>query len=316
MAVWIYKIGRGRHWFAPSATDFYWAVCCDLDASQLDDFVHSGLQALGILAAGSGEVGLSTTSTLNQLGGLLDQCASLQTGGHEVVAQHHGEHGLALELGAGYEEEAFCYLATQLEGDVLYGVGRQRGTELNQLHAVYLLDFLQQTGLELHLFLCAELLYLLLQAIVLVDVFTDGAGEVRGVVEEGLQVAHRVLEGIEHLLYAGSSVGLDTAYAGGYGALADNLHHADVTRCGDMRTTAELDGVAKLNDAHLVAILLAEEGDGTELACLLNGDVAVLGQGDVGTNLGVDDVLYAANLFIGHLLEVAEVEAQRVGRNE
>ena len=89
-----------------------------------------------------------------------------------------------------------------------------------------------------------------------------------------------------------------------------------MARGGYVRTAAELDGVAKLNDAHLVAILLAEEGNGAELACLLNGDVAVLGQGDVGTNLGVDDVLYAANLFIGHLLEVAEVEAQRVGRNE
>ena len=81
------------------------------------------MQAFGVLAAGSSEVGLSAATTLNQLGGLLDQCAGLQTGGHEVVTQHHGEHGLALELGAGYEEEAFRHLATQLEGDVLHRVG-------------------------------------------------------------------------------------------------------------------------------------------------------------------------------------------------
>ena len=81
-------------------------------------------------------------------------------------------------------------------------------------------------------------------------------------------------------------------------------------------TATELNGVAKLDDADAIAILLTKEGDGTQFACLLDGDVAVFGQGDVGADLGVDDVLYAADLLVGHLLEVGEVEAQRVGGNE
>ena len=95
-----------------------------LDAGQLDDLVNGSLQAFGVLATGSSEVGLTTATSLYQLGSLLHQSTGLQPGSHQVVAQHDGEHRLTLELGAGHEKEAFGHFATQLEGDVLHRVGR------------------------------------------------------------------------------------------------------------------------------------------------------------------------------------------------
>ncbi|CCZ49491.1 putative uncharacterized protein [Bacteroides sp. CAG:661] len=83
-----------------------------------------------------------------------------------------------------------------------------------------------------------------------------------------------------------------------------------------MRTAAELDGRAELDDADVVAVLFAEEGDGTQFLGFLDGDVTVFLQRYVGTDLGVDQAFYLAQLFVGHLLEVREVEAQRVRRNQ
>ena len=83
-----------------------------------------------------------------------------------------------------------------------------------------------------------------------------------------------------------------------------------------MATAAELHGVAELHHAHLVAVFLAEEGDGPHLACLVDGAVAVFLEGDILANLLVHKVFHLAQLLGCHLLEVREVEAQTVGRDQ
>ncbi len=82
-----------------------------------------------------------------------------------------------------------------------------------------------------------------------------------------------------------------------------------------MDAAAQLHAVSELDDAHLVAVLLAEESQCAELARFVYRHVAVLLQRDVLPYLFVDHPLYRAYLFVGHLLEVREVEAQHVGRH-
>ena len=82
-----------------------------------------------------------------------------------------------------------------------------------------------------------------------------------------------------------------------------------------MAAAAELDAVAELDHSHPVAVLLAEEGDCAHLLCLLHSGVAHLFKGEILADEGVDLVLYVADLLVGELLEVAEVEAEVTVRN-
>ena len=74
---------------------------------------------------------------------------------------------------------------------------------------------------------------------------------------------------------------------------------------------AEGRAVGDLHQPHAVTILVAEEG---QCAALYGGLIAifVLGHAGVLSNLLVDKELYIPDLFVGHLLHVAEVEAQPV----
>ena len=83
-----------------------------------------------------------------------------------------------------------------------------------------------------------------------------------------------------------------------------------------MDTATELHARTELHHAHPVAILLAEEGDGAELLCLLDRHVAVVLKRNVLTDHIVDEALHAADFLIGDLLEMCEVETQRVRGNE
>ena len=66
----------------------------------------------------------------------------------------------------------------------------------------------------------------------------------------------------------------------------------------------------------MVAVLLAEECDSTELLCLLNRNVAVVGKLDVLADACVHDALYLLDLLVCHLLEVREVETDSLWCNE
>ena len=80
-----------------------------------------------------------------------------------------------------------------------------------------------------------------------------------------------------------------------------------------MDTAAELARGSEADHTHAVAILLAEEGDGAQLLGLLHRHVAMLVELEVLTDKAVDQLLHTAQLLVSDLLEVGEIEAQRVG---
>ena len=98
-------------------------------------------------------------------------------------------------------------------------------------------------------------------------------------------------------------------------ALADDLDRADVAGRPHVRAAAELDRRAGLEDAHDVAVLVAEEGDRAQLLGLglrrLEGPHRRVGQ-----RLGVGQALDLLDLLGRDRLVVGEVEAQPVGRDE
>ena len=189
-----------------------------LQSGQLQDLVHGSLETIGVLAACRSKVRLSAATAEDKFGGFLDQRAGLQSVSHELLAQHDGQHRPVLKQGSGHEAEAVAQLAAQLEGDILGRFGRNGSAEGDDFHAVHLLGALQEFLLQLGFLLLHEVLDLLLQSGVLVNVLADGARQVRGIVEEGAQVAQGVLHAVQHLLHLGTRQGLDAAHAGGNGA--------------------------------------------------------------------------------------------------
>ena len=71
-----------------------------------------------------------------------------------------------------------------------------------------------------------------------------------------------------------------------------------------MTTATELYALAELYNAHLVAILLAKESDGTQFASLIDGHITVVLQGDILADARIDYLLHAAQFLGCHLLEV------------
>ena len=76
-----------------------------LKISQFYDLIHGGRDAIGVLAAGISEVGLTTATALDELGGFAHHLSGIQLMVfHQVIADGHIEHGLALVDGPDYDE--------------------------------------------------------------------------------------------------------------------------------------------------------------------------------------------------------------------
>ena len=117
--------------------------------------------------------------------------------------------------------------------------------------------------------------------------------------------------GADQQVAAGDS--LNAADAGGHRALAHDLEAADLGSVLDMGAAAELGGPAlDINDAHDLAVLLAEQSHRTQLLGLLHRHLL---HGDVHglEDLVVDDLLHTGQLFRGHGTEVGEVEVSDGG---
>ena len=138
----------------------------------------------------------------------------------------------------------------------------------------------------------------------LIDILLDNALQVLGIVEECLNSLQDILGLVQQLLALLTGLGLDTADTGSYTALRDNLEESDATcaRCVD--TTAELAARTEANHTYLVAVLLAEQGDSTELLSLVEWYVTMLVDVDILTDHIVHHTLYLAQLLVGNLLEV------------
>ena len=261
-------------------------------------------------------MGLSAAAALHQLGSLADGLAHVDAVLlDEEVAGGAGQQRFAV-IDRADDHKGVLHLGAQLEGDVLHGLGGQDGLAADDTHAVFLLGGAQQLGLVGLCFLVDELLGLLLHAGVLADETLDGSVHVGDAIEELAQLFHAVLQLVECFLHLLTGDGLDAADTGSDAALAHNLEHPDLTRSLHVAAAAELHALPELHHAHVVAVFLAEEGDGAELLGLLDGDVAMVLQGDVLADAGIDDALHLAQLLGCHLLEVAEVKAQAFGRNE
>ncbi len=122
-----------------------------------------------------------------------------------------------------------------------------------------------------------------------------------------------VLAEVAQRAFAGH--GFQTPHAAGDAAFFQNLDQPDLAGCAGVRAAAELGGeVADLDDAHAIAILLAEQRHGL---VLVDGDV----DGHVFDDL---DAIVAQHFFVGEVFdvlqlfvvdagEVREVEAQVAG---
>ena len=97
----------------------------------------------------------------------------------------------------------------------------------------------------------------------LLNILADDTLQILGVVEERFYCLQRVLDVIEQFLALTARLGLDAADTGSHAGLADNLEETDTTGRGGVDTTTELARRTKAHDTYLVAILLAEEGDGS-----------------------------------------------------
>ena len=81
-----------------------------------------------------------------------------------------------------------------------------------------------------------------------------------------------------------------------------------------MRTTAQFDRVAIFDHTDFIAILFTEQSHSAQCFRFGNRHIAMLFQRIVGTDLFAHQLFHLTNFFVRHLLEVGEVEAQRVGR--
>ncbi len=118
---------------------------------------------------------------------------------------------------------------------------------------------------------------------------------------------------VDIVLHHSAGHGLDAAYACGRGTLADDAYHAYVARVGHMRAAAQFHGIAVAHHAHVLAVFFAEQSHGSHFACFGDGHMAVLVESYGLADAVVGEVFHAAYFFGGEFLEVAEVEAQRVG---
>ena len=138
----------------------------------------------------------------------------------------------------------------------------------------------------------------------LLDVFLDDRHQVFRVVEHRPQAAQSVFHQVEGLFGVLSCDGLDAADACCHAGLGHHLEHADASCALGVYTSAELARRPEANHANLVAVFLAEEGDGPHLAGFVEGYVAMLVERNVLANHLVDQPLHLTHLLVGDFLIV------------
>ena len=169
-------------------------------------------------------------------------------------------------------------------------INGQYGT--NHLHAIHLAGLAEQLVFGTLDGLCLERLNFFLHGVVLVNVLTDDTLQVFRVVEEATYCLEGIFNLVQQFFALLARLGLYAADAGCHAALRDNLEETDATGRAGMNTATELTRRTEANDANLVAILLAEQGDGTQLLGLLEGHVTMFVKRNVLTNHVVHHTLH------------------------
>ena len=248
---------------------------------------------------------LTATTTLDELGSLANHLSGIQTVVfHHIVREHDAEQRLALELRADNADEVLgnglAYLKDKVLGHLRLD-GQHGGDNLYAIDVLSLADDLLLQRLDS---LSLELLQFVLHCVVLIDILLDDTQQVLTVAEERADATDGILVRVNQILAVLSGDGLDAANTGSHATLADNLEETDAAGTAGMDTTTELARRTEAYHAHLVAILLTEEGDGTEFLCLVKGHVAVLVDVDVLANHVVHHALHLSQLVVADFLEV------------
>ena len=217
-----------------------------------------------------------------------------------------------------HHEGALLQLTGHLEGQVLHrgGVDVHRNNAGDDLHAVDVFGLLDETRFELRHALAHGLFHLFAQFGIVGNGLLDRCAHVLGIVEERRYALDDFLHEVDALFGGFAGEGLNAANAGGDTAFAHDAEQTEATGAGGVRAAAELDAVAKLHDAHFVAVLLTEEGHSAHFLGFFDVDVAMVLQGQVFADARVDQAFHLAQLLGRDFLEVGEVETQTVGRDE
>src|SRR5690606_34075003 len=110
--------------------------------------------------------------------------------------------------------------------------------------------------------------------------------------------------------------GLDTADAGGNAAFRNDLEETDIAGAADVGAAAQLGGeLAELEHPYRIAVLLAEQRHGAAVDGLVVTHMLDMG-GRIGADLLVHQPLDLGQLLGPDRLEMREVEAQPVGRDQ
>ena len=109
---------------------------------------------------------------------------------------------------------------------------------------------------------------------------------------------------------------LDAAHAGGDAAFAQDLEEADVPGARHVRAAAQLHReLTHAQHAHVLLVFLAEEGNGARGNGRVVSHLVGLGR-RVAADLDIHEALDLAQLIGRDGLEMREVEAQPIGRDQ
>ena len=231
---------------------------------------------------------------------------------NHIVAKHYAKHRLIVADRTYYANEILRQSLANLEYQVLSCCWLHRQYGSNNIYAINNLGVGYELLLSALNSLSLELLNILLQSVVLINIFSDNAFKILSVVEQALQSHDSVLQSVDSLFACLTCKSLDTADAGSYATLRDNLEETNLTCALSVDTTTELSRRTEANNTNLVAILLAKEGDSAKFLSFFDRSIAMLVEWIVGTNHLVDHTLYLAKFLVCYLLEVREVETQSV----
>ena len=289
-------------------------LAVQLIAEEIFRFTESSLHALCVLATCGSEERLAAATTLNELGDVAYGLTCVEAKIFDkVICDDDEQLGLAFGHTA-KDDDSLLILTTELVSQILkllnedgLNLGHNEGAVANHLGIT--LEALALGGNDAgHHGLSA-----LLELSVVLNELLNALAEILAALESLAKILKSRDKSRDHLLCHISCDSLNATNTGRDRALAHNLEETDVASSLDMSATAELDGRAELDDANLVAILLAEERHGTKFASLLNRHGALLLKRHIGANFEIDKVLNLCEFLISHLLEVAEVETEGVG---
>ncbi len=303
--------------FAEKAVIHCFSSLAKLGSDEIVNHCESVVYLQNFAAAAHGAVRLAAALAADYGSDGLDDVTGLDTGGNSFLTAECGEADLAVLIGSDNGNDLGILVAEEVAhladvSDLKVGTGGGNNIQIADLLCGEE-EALNIAGEELVL----ELIDVLTHVTHLNKSAFKAVDKLAGIgLENTCCLVDGTIETVNtlHECLAGDS--FNAAYAGSYGAFADDVEGTDKSCVAQMSTAAELDGLLSHGDnADDVAVLLAEESGCTHLLSLVNGHLA---DGDIQT---IED--HVANALVdgkdligGECGEVSEVETEMVGLNE